>query len=147
MLRTSFGERRFSQYFNFFAPSDSFLSNSCISAKYCPIITNHTSMEINGCIHLSFRNVTFMTGFVVQGPGQGVCFTPDVALRSSDRTLVQDSTAAWSAAETSHPDYLHFYCSQTPTTGSCRSEDTSPSRTLQTHTHTFYTAILVLLIW
>ncbi len=28
----------------FFAPSDSRYS-SCISAKYCPIITNHTSME------------------------------------------------------------------------------------------------------
>ncbi len=30
---------------DFFAPSDSRFSNSCISAKYCPIITNHTSME------------------------------------------------------------------------------------------------------
>ncbi len=29
----------------FFAPSDSRFSNSCISAKYCPIITNNTSME------------------------------------------------------------------------------------------------------
>ncbi len=26
--------------------SDTRFSNSCISAKYCPIITNHTSMEI-----------------------------------------------------------------------------------------------------
>ncbi len=34
----------FSQYFDFFAPSDSRFSNSCISAKYCPILTNHTSM-------------------------------------------------------------------------------------------------------
>ncbi len=33
------------QYFYFFAPSDSRYSNSCISAKYCPIITNHISME------------------------------------------------------------------------------------------------------
>uniref|UniRef100_A0A672RCI8 TELO2 interacting protein 2 n=1 Tax=Sinocyclocheilus grahami TaxID=75366 RepID=A0A672RCI8_SINGR len=33
--------KRFSQ----FAPSDSRLSNSCISAKYCPILTNYTSME------------------------------------------------------------------------------------------------------
>ncbi len=31
--------------FWFFAPSDSRFSNSCISAKYCPILTNHTSME------------------------------------------------------------------------------------------------------
>ncbi len=30
----------------FFAPSDSIFSNSCISANYYPIITNHTSMEI-----------------------------------------------------------------------------------------------------
>ncbi len=29
----------------FFAPSDSRSSSSCISAKYCSIITNHTSME------------------------------------------------------------------------------------------------------
>uniref|UniRef100_A0A8C1GF36 ArfGAP with RhoGAP domain, ankyrin repeat and PH domain 3 n=1 Tax=Cyprinus carpio TaxID=7962 RepID=A0A8C1GF36_CYPCA len=32
-------------YMGFFAPSDSRFSNSCISAKYCPILTNHTSME------------------------------------------------------------------------------------------------------
>ncbi len=32
--------------FRFFVPSDSRFSNSCISAKYCPILTNHTSMEI-----------------------------------------------------------------------------------------------------
>ncbi len=31
--------------FRFFAPSDSRFTNSCISDKYCPIITNHTSME------------------------------------------------------------------------------------------------------
>ncbi len=31
--------------FRFFAPSDSRVLNSCISAKYCPILTNHTSME------------------------------------------------------------------------------------------------------
>ncbi len=30
---------------NFFAPSDSKFSNSCISAKYCPILTNNLSME------------------------------------------------------------------------------------------------------
>ncbi len=34
----------FSQYLDFFAASDSRFSNSCISATYCPIITNHTSM-------------------------------------------------------------------------------------------------------
>ncbi len=28
-----------------FAPSNSRFSNSCISAKYCQILTNHTSME------------------------------------------------------------------------------------------------------
>ncbi len=31
--------------FRFFAPSDSRFSNSCISAKYFPILTNHTSLE------------------------------------------------------------------------------------------------------
>ncbi len=30
---------------SFFAPSDYRFSNSCISAKYCPIITKHTSTE------------------------------------------------------------------------------------------------------
>ncbi len=38
---------------NFFASSDSSFSNSCISAKYCQILTNHTSMEIL-FIQLSF---------------------------------------------------------------------------------------------
>ncbi len=32
-------------WFCFFAPSDSRFSNNCISAKYCPILTNHTSNE------------------------------------------------------------------------------------------------------
>ncbi len=31
---------------SFFAPSDSIFLNSCISAKYCPILKNHTSMGI-----------------------------------------------------------------------------------------------------
>ncbi len=35
----------FKRDLDFFAPSDSRFSNSCISAKYCPVITNHTSME------------------------------------------------------------------------------------------------------
>ncbi len=30
---------------DFFPPSDSRFLNSCISAKYCPILTNHTPME------------------------------------------------------------------------------------------------------
>ncbi len=30
----------------FFAPSESRFSNRCIRAKYCPILTDHTSMEI-----------------------------------------------------------------------------------------------------
>ncbi len=62
---------RFSQYLDFFAPSDSRFSNSCISAKYCPI-----KPYINGkliysafrwCINLNFTKLTLMTGFVVQG--------------------------------------------------------------------------------
>ncbi len=64
--------RQFSQYLDVFAPSDSRFSNSCISAKYCPIITNHTSMErlysaFRWCINLNFAKLTLMTGFVVQG--------------------------------------------------------------------------------
>ncbi len=35
----------FSVFWFFFAPSDSRFSNSCVSAKYCLILTNHTSME------------------------------------------------------------------------------------------------------
>ncbi len=35
----------FSQYLDFLAPSDSIFSNSIITGKYCPIITNQTSME------------------------------------------------------------------------------------------------------
>jgi len=31
--------------FRFFASSDSRLLDSCVSAKYCPMLTNHTSME------------------------------------------------------------------------------------------------------
>ncbi len=36
----------FSIFLFFFAPLDSRFSNSCFSAKYCPILTNHTLMEI-----------------------------------------------------------------------------------------------------
>ncbi len=36
----------FSQYLDFFAHSDSRFSNSFFLAKYYPILTNHTSMEI-----------------------------------------------------------------------------------------------------
>ncbi len=35
----------FKRDLDFFAPSVSRFLNSCISAKYCPIITNYTSME------------------------------------------------------------------------------------------------------
>ncbi len=40
-------------------------SNSCISAKYCPIITNHTSME-RLFIQMMYKS-TLITGFVLQG--------------------------------------------------------------------------------
>ncbi len=40
----------FSIYLDFFAPSDSRFSNSCISAIYCPILTNHTSTETHSLI-------------------------------------------------------------------------------------------------
>ncbi len=42
--------------------------------KYCPIITNHTSMErlffgfvFGWCINLNLKKLTLMTGFVLQG--------------------------------------------------------------------------------
>ncbi len=40
--------------------------------KYCPIITNHTSMEsylfsFRWCINLNFEKMTLKTGFVLQG--------------------------------------------------------------------------------
>ncbi len=60
-------------FFLFFAPSDSRFSNSCISAKYCPILTNHTSMKslftqlFRWCINLNFIKLTLMTAFVVLG--------------------------------------------------------------------------------
>ncbi len=53
--------------FGFFAPSDFLFSNSCISAKYCPI-----KPCINGkliysafrlCINLNLKKSTLMTGF------------------------------------------------------------------------------------
>ncbi len=46
-VNTQLGEQSLAScYFDVFAPSDSRFSNSCISAKYCPILTNHTSMKI-----------------------------------------------------------------------------------------------------
>ncbi len=47
--------RQFSQYLDFFAPSDSRFSNSCISDKYCPIIGGGGS--------IAYKNVVL--GFVV----------------------------------------------------------------------------------
>ncbi len=78
----------FLNFFDFFAPSGSRFSNSCISAKYCPILTNHTPMKIlfiqlpDGKIIYSvsrwsinlfksiFEKLTLKTGFVVKGIGQ-----------------------------------------------------------------------------
>ncbi len=45
-------------------------SNSCISDKYGPILTKHTSMEslfIQLSYNLNLKKCTLMTGFVVQG--------------------------------------------------------------------------------
>ncbi len=63
----------FSIFRYFFAPSDSSFANSCISAKYCPILTNHTWMEIL-FIQLSddvwFRGPgSYMCGVVKQAAG------------------------------------------------------------------------------
>ncbi len=49
-----------------FVPSDPRFSNNCISAKYCPILSNHTPMQ-SLFINLKYENCTLMTGFVVQG--------------------------------------------------------------------------------
>ncbi len=90
--------------FYFFAPSDSRFSNSCISDKYCPIITNHTSMEswcmFRWCIHLNFKKCTLMTGFVVQGHiyhnikltshcSQLICATPNWYCTSNSEAALQ----------------------------------------------------------
>jgi len=54
--------------FNFFFCTIRFrFSNSCVSAKYCPILTNHTSVEsifIQLSCDVYIKN---KTGFVVQG--------------------------------------------------------------------------------
>ncbi len=67
--------------FFFFALSDSRYSNSCISAKYCPIITNHTSMEL-----------TLMTDFVVQGHNYATILTLFCLLYEQTKTRV---TTKW----------------------------------------------------
>ncbi len=65
---TSFGQQKAKVLFIFFAPSDSRFSNSCISAKYDQILTNHTSMEsVFIMIHINLEKNTLKTGFVVQG--------------------------------------------------------------------------------
>ncbi len=81
MLKTSFGQlyRRFSQYldfFFFFAPSDSRFSNSCISSKYCPIITNHTSKLIYSaflCVFLYSRILSGVAGQLRKVSERHVC--------------------------------------------------------------------------
>ncbi len=57
---------RHTQYLDFFAPSDSRFSNSCISVKYCPFLTNIHQWKY---YLISFQMIrTHMTyGFVVQG--------------------------------------------------------------------------------
>ncbi len=53
------------------APSDSRFSNSCISAKYCPILTNHTSMESFQMLYKSqFRKIDTYDWFC--GPGSHI---------------------------------------------------------------------------
>ncbi len=65
--------KQFSEYLDFFAPSDSRCSDRCISAKYCPIITTHTSMkrlfiQLSDDIWISnSKKLTLKTGFVAQG--------------------------------------------------------------------------------
>ncbi len=51
-------------------------TNSCISAKYCPILTNRTSIEsylfsFQIRYKSQFQKCTLMTGFAVQGH---ICF-------------------------------------------------------------------------
>ncbi len=52
---------RFFEYLDFFAPSDSRFSNSCISVKYCHIITTIHQWKAY------LKKLTLMTGFVVPG--------------------------------------------------------------------------------
>ncbi len=48
------------------------ISDSCISAKYCPILTNNINGKIiysvfRLCINLKYQKLALMIGFVVQG--------------------------------------------------------------------------------
>ncbi len=40
---------------------------TCISAKYCPILTNHINEKLIYSDLNNFKTLTLMTGFVVQG--------------------------------------------------------------------------------
>ncbi len=79
--------------FRFFAPSDSRFSNSCILAKYCPILTNHTSMEslFIQLSYLNFENMTLMTGFVFQGHICILCLFNHYNVHATSNTLCQKS--------------------------------------------------------
>ncbi len=64
-------KRCFSHYLDFFAPSDSRLSNSYISAKYCPdkpYIHGKLIYSALRCTNLNVEKLTLITGFVVQVP-------------------------------------------------------------------------------
>jgi len=57
-------------FLDFFPASDSRFSNSCVSAKDCPMITNHTSMEssfiqMKNTVHLNFRKLTHVIFFLL----------------------------------------------------------------------------------
>ncbi len=72
----------FSIFRFFFAPSDSRFSNSCISAKYCPILTNLAylfSFQMMYSLNLNFKILTFMTGFMVQCHNKTVIGRPLLA--------------------------------------------------------------------
>ncbi len=55
--------------FSFFCSLRFQIFNSCISVKYCPILTNHTSMKdyVFSFQIMFCQKLTLMTGFVVQG--------------------------------------------------------------------------------
>ncbi len=92
----------FSIFRFFFAPSDSRFSNSCISAKYCPILTNHISME-SLFINLNFEKFTLKTCFVVQGHNYTACHSSqfDIALQGLKSKIKILKSSFWNTWHTS----------------------------------------------
>ncbi len=100
--------------FRFFASSDYRYSNSCISAKFCPFITNHTSVE-SLCLSLALtdavglrvafaRHAVSPQALVSEAAGQSVLHP--VVRRSGDhqQDVAHDGTEQAPSHKAVHPD-------------------------------------------